>query len=380
MAGKKTIFIAIPCLLKGGSEFQTLNLVRALVRSDYRVYTICYFEHTEEIAALFTEAGSEVIFLSDGRSMRPSGIRLIYFLCNNFRKLIRKYHPEIVHVQYFAPGTLPILLFRLLGVKKVIATLHTPAQVFGSRIWVPRLIGKYVTALFLSVSNSTGDELFGEKNKIYDGESPPRKRKYLTLYNCIDHSEIPTATGKAPYPLISCVARLRAEKGTDVLIRSIPRVIRNIPQARFIILGDGDDRRMLEELSGQLGCREVLTFAGSGTKREVFELYLKSHVAVVPSRFEGFGLSALEAMACGIPVVASDTGGLREVVRNGEDGLLFENGDPESLASALITLLKDKTGSENMGKIASERSKELFSFPVFEKKISAIYSELLKDS
>lgn len=96
-----TILICIPCLMTGGTEIQTLNLVKALVSGGYRVVTACYFEYTPEMLARYREAGSEVV-LFEPEGKRIGGWRGALFLYRHLRQCVKRYKPDVAHVQYMA--------------------------------------------------------------------------------------------------------------------------------------------------------------------------------------------------------------------------------------------------------------------------------------
>ena len=114
------IVIAIPCLNRGGTEMQTLNLVRALSQGGYRLSTVCYFENDDEVVAEFRAAGTEVLLMNCERSTGA------FALISKLKKQFRRLKPDVVHVQYMAPGALPIVAARLAGVTRVLATVHQP--------------------------------------------------------------------------------------------------------------------------------------------------------------------------------------------------------------------------------------------------------------
>ncbi|MDP3444986.1 MAG: glycosyltransferase family 4 protein, partial [Ignavibacteria bacterium] len=164
---EKKVLIAIPCLLLGGTEYQTLNLIKALRESGYDVQVLCYFEYDDRMVAYMREAGADVILMSE------SGIRPVKFLpklsalYQGFRNALKTYKPDIVHVQYMAPGSLAILLFKLLGAKKTIATAHTPGHIYKNKA-VPRFITRYMTDLFLCVSKSSEQAFFDTEPHLYE--------------------------------------------------------------------------------------------------------------------------------------------------------------------------------------------------------------------
>ncbi len=145
----------------------------------------------------------------------------------------------------------------------------------------------------------------------------------------------------AAEPRILCAGRLTSQKGVDVIIRAMPIVLRAFPNAKLDIVGQGPDRTRLERLAWSLKLATHVRFHGylPGAARD--QLAAQAWVAVCPSAFEGWGVSAVEAGARGLPVVASNVNGLRDSVRDGVTGLLVPHGEPIALAEALVGLLGD---------------------------------------
>ena len=125
MAVKKKVLIAIPCLLRGGTEMQTLLLVSALIDLNYDVEVCCYFEFDGLVVAEFKTAGAKVRLLGWTRSLGT--IVFIRTLASIFREI----NPDVVHVQYMTPGLLPIIAARLACVPHILATVHQPGTPYG---------------------------------------------------------------------------------------------------------------------------------------------------------------------------------------------------------------------------------------------------------
>lgn len=140
-------------------------------------------------------------------------------------------------------------------------------------------------------------------------------------------------------PVLGTVARLAPEKGVDVLIAALPHLRRNHPGARLEIAGDGPQRGALARLARRLGVESRVRFLGWVS--DLGAVLPGWDIAIVPSRREGLSLFALEAQAAGLPVVASDAGGLREAVLDGATGLLVPAGQPEAMARSIERLLAD---------------------------------------
>lgn len=141
--------------------------------------------------------------------------------------------------------------------------------------------------------------------------------------------------------LITAVGRLTAQKGFDDLIKAYANIRRSIPASKLLVVGDGYMRGELESLSNQEHVKDSTIFAGFISEADLVGVLKSSDVVVVPSRFEPFGIIALEAMAAGAPVVVSRVGGLAEIVDDSVDGLEVEPNNPVAIAEATVRVLSD---------------------------------------
>lgn len=152
--------------------------------------------------------------------------------------------------------------------------------------------------------------------------------------------------------IVFFIGRHVHEKGVDVLLGVVPKILHHCPQAKFIIAGTGPMHDSLKSQAYQMGIAHKVLFAGFIDDKTRNSLYKLADAAVFPSRYEPFGIVALEAMAAGAPCVVSDVGGLREIVRHGETGLTFYAGNSNSLADNVLTLLHDRHSASMMKKLA----------------------------
>ncbi|MGH2711652.1 MAG: glycosyltransferase family 4 protein [Actinomycetota bacterium] len=144
-------------------------------------------------------------------------------------------------------------------------------------------------------------------------------------------------------PTVLFAGRLEYEKGVQTLLEALPRIAREVPGVRLLIAGNGTYRPELERLAAELELDGLVSFEGFVDESRLRSLYRSADIAIVPSLYEPFGLVVLEAMASGTPVVASDTGGLCEILTHDVTGLLFSSGDAAELASTAVRVLKDQT-------------------------------------
>lgn len=203
--------------------------------------------------------------------------------------------------------------------------------VFLSERSVPWL---YRKKRFLAVSESTKEELL--KRGI-----PEEKIK--VIYCGIDHQvfRVNPDLKKDPVPTILYLGRLKKYKRVDLLIKALPLVINGVPETRLVIVGEGDYKPELQNLTRNLELEDKVIFTGFVDGKTKVEWLHRAWVTVYPSIKEGWGLTNIEANACGTPAIASDVPGLRESVLPGKTGFLFRYGDEQDLADKIIRIITD---------------------------------------
>ena len=334
-----TILICIPCLLTGGTEIQTLNLVQSLVMSGHRVITVCYFEYSLEIVSRFQHAGSEVVCLSkDG--IRIGSWKGIIFLYKGLRKILKQYRPEVAHVQYMAPGAIPILLLHLLGMHQIIATAHTAADIYPN-LRLVHFVQQHCVRAFTCITELAERSFFGT-SQLYSEKTLLKKRNHFTIYNALPAGiSISQQAKKQDQPLtIGVVSRLESIKGMDLVVSAFEQVKACHSKMQLLIVGDGSLRKQMEVQVHNAGLEKAVEFAGRQPQEKLSSYYDRIDILLMPSRSEGFGLTAIEGMAHGCVVVASRTGGLPEVVRDGEVGLLHEPEQVKDLVTQINKLIE----------------------------------------
>jgi len=206
------------------------------------------------------------------------------------------------------------------------------AMYVGLGEWIVR--HTYRSVPFCAVSESTADEL------VANGFPAGRVR---IVHNAVDHGVYKPSESVRRVPgRIVYLGRVKKYKGIDFLVRALAAVRREIPHAHLVVVGRGDDLPRLEALAAELDLQEAVRFAGFVDTGEKVRLLREAEVMATPSPKEGWGVTTIEANACGTPVVASDVPGLRDAVRDGETGLLVPYGDVDALAEALRRVLGDQ--------------------------------------
>jgi len=163
------------------------------------------------------------------------------------------------------------------------------------------------------------------------------------------------SAGRFETPTLLYLGRLKRYKRVDLIIDAVAAMRTQGVPVTFLVAGEGDDRPRLERRARRLGLgQDELRFLGFATEEEKLVLFQRAWVHVLTSSIEGWGISNLEASACGTPIVASDSPGLRDSVREGQTGFLVPHGDVDALAGRLKQLLSDPGLRERMGKAGRE--------------------------
>lgn len=189
------------------------------------------------------------------------------------------------------------------------------------------------------------------------------------------HRSARRALGLAPEaPVIGTVGNFTAKKDHASLLAATARLVDEHPGIRLVLVGSGPLEDELRARARALGIEGTVVFAGS--RDDVFDLLPALDVFTLSSRFEGLPIALLEAMACGVPPVATRVGGIPEVVTDGRDGSLVEPGDPEALATVLGKLLADPVARQEMGAQAARRA-AAFDLSHAVRRIEAVYDRAL---
>jgi glycosyltransferase involved in cell wall biosynthesis len=200
------------------------------------------------------------------------------------------------------------------------------------------------------------------------GVNPPR---HYTIYNGVDVNHfkpvddvesVRKILGLANRTVVLYVGRLTRSKGLEYLIRCIPEVRREIRNLTLVICGKGESREPLAKEVSTLGLQDIVEFRGEVSEQLLPLYYGASNVVVLPSLFEAMPIVLLEAMSMARPLVASNVGGVPEVVQDGVTGLLVPPQDPSALARAIVTVGADGELARNLGANGQKLVEEKFTW------------------
>lgn len=195
----------------------------------------------------------------------------------------------------------------------------------------------------------------------------------LLIPNGVDTSRFyPLSKDASHSQTVVCAARLCYQKGLDMLLQAWHLVHKELPEARLIVAGTGPLQAQLLYMARELDLGESVEFVG--VQRDIAAVLHRGSIATLPSRWEGMPNAILEAMACGLPCVATRASGTEDIITHGVNGLLVEPEDYQGLAQALLVLLRDPALSSAYGKAARERIEQDYAL----EHITGIYLELYK--
>ena len=286
-------------------------------------------------------------------------------------RLLRRERPDILHANSSKAGALGRLAAFLTGVPIRIFTVHGWAFAAHSGVsarlyrWADRLVRPLTTTTICVSERELAAGL---------AAGTCAAERAVVILNAVDVTGSPRSKPvDRKRPLIVSVGRLKAPKDFPTLVRALGKLTPDSFEA--VIVGEGPDRGRLEEEIEALGLGERVRLAGE--RRDVPELLAGADVFVLSSNSEGMPVSVLEAMAAGLPVVASRVGGVPEQVTDGETGLLVEPGDPDELAAALARLNHDPELRRRLGAAARARAERAFDLEPFRRAHVELYSREL---
>jgi len=359
--------VVVDSLEVGGAERHVVDLAVALRRKGHGVTVAC--SATGGLSNLLDGANVPVRVLLDRLAKR----RVSVTYARGLRRLVREQRFDLVHAHIYASAAASALATVGTGVPLVV-TEHTEGAWQGRHA---RLVSRLIYRRARSVI-AVSSPIRGHLLQRYG--VPPEKISFIPNAVIPASGREPGTTSTLPDerregPLVGVVARLQPEKGVANFLKAAARVSAACPVARFLVVGDGPLREELLRLADRLGLRERVRFLGH--RADARELVGLLDVLVVPSLTEGTPLIVLEAMAAGVPVVASDVGGIPDQVRHAREGLLVPPDDTIALGEALLGLLRDPDRARRLGEAGRRRAGSEFSHAVMMRKIEAVYEAVL---
>lgn len=182
---------------------------------------------------------------------------------------------------------------------------------------------------------------------------------------------------KKPYRIITTASADVPLKGLKFLIEAMTEIIEEIPEAHLMVLGRAKKEGDIAKQISRLNLEEKISFRSGLSQSEVVSLYLSSHICVIPSLYEGFGFGAGEAMACGLPLISTQSGGLKEVI--GQEAVIIEAGSSEAIVKAVKDLFSNKEKQLALSRAGRKRMEKEFNWMKAAEAYEKIYSKTIKE-
>ena len=365
MNARPRIVLLVTLAETGGAQTYVNELVKGLA-GEYDVIVAAHgpgFLRDSAVAA-----GADFVALRHVR--RPVAPRDLLGVVE-LTLLLRRLQPQIVHASSSKAGVLGRVAARLAGVPVRVFTVHGWASSAhtGKRARLYRLAERAVRPLTTATICVCESE---RAAGVAAGACDPRRT--FVIYTGIDATPRPRARPGEGVPAIVSVGRFQAPKDAISLVRALA-VLGG--EHRAALVGDGPDRAAAVTEARRLGVEDAVGFEGE--RHDVPEILASSHIFVLSSRSEALPVSILEAMAAGLPVVATRVGGVPELVVDGETGLLVPAGDTRALAAALQRLVDDPDLRVRLGAAGRARVEEHFRLDSFLEAHRNLYARMLAE-
>lgn len=354
----------------GGTESQLVEILKGMDRDRFKPHILC-FERKGSLLGAVERLGIEIHVLGIRRTL---SLRTFKALRRAAAWAERK-EVRVVHTFHFHGALYGAVMKRMCpGLRLIVCEqgLTEPNRLrhrMGRRFYYP-----------LADVILTNCEAVRQVIAARDGLDPGRIR---VIYGGVDMEKFsPGPDGRGgdrsgDEYVIGCVGRLHPDKGQLLLAEAAPEILREIPEARIVVVGDGPQRGLLEEAIERRGIGSRFTLLGD--RQDVPALLPTFDLVVLPSMNEGFANAALEAMACGVPVVASDAGGNTETVLDGRTGLTFPRGDARALGSAIARMAADRAGAAALAEAARRRVIKEFGVDSLVRRHQELYGEMVQE-
>jgi len=291
---------------------------------------------------------------------------------------IKKEKPDIIHAnnRIFFTTICGVILKKIVG-KPLVITLH-----LGPMFLDEKVLNFFVNVYEKTISRwiiTNSDKIITVSNAVmrHALNLGASYEKIKVIPNGVDLKEFnPGEYRKTEEKRIVFVGRLFPNKGIQYLIEAAPVILSRYPNVEFIIIGKGPMEAELKKLIGRLNLEHAFRFLG--IVPSVSEIMRQCNIFVRPSLTEGMPLTILEAMACGLPVIASKIPGTSEIVKDGETGILIKPGDVKQLSNAIIKLIEDEDYARRIKERAYEFIKNHYSWDRIAEEYLKTYNEVLK--
>ncbi len=373
-ASRWRVFYFVDSFEIGGTETQAVELALRMSQAGHAVTMGALQAKGPLLDRLRGSAVAVEQFYPRGGLDSPGGLLEMLRLS----RYLRRHRFDVVHTHDLWSNLMGVVAAKLARVPAIVCSqrdLSHDAWYQGARRAWLRRIQKWSDAVLVN-SGAIGDDLVSR-----DGFNPSKIR---VIHNGV---EVPRFLGdrglrQTLFPsldackFIVLVGNMHTDvKGQDVLIAAAPAVLREFPDTRFVLVGDGAQRHVFEEMATEAGVNDEFLFLGR--RADVADILAGCDLAVLPSRAEGFPNAVLEYLAAGLPTIATRVGGTPELIEDGVTGMLVPPEDSSALSSAILSLLRAPENARRIALNGHESAVQKFSFERMTGVVEALYTELL---
>ena len=368
LSRKKTLKIVIvvfsfPPNWVGGTEIATYNIAKHLSENCHDVHVITSLD--KGMQEVSSEFGFKVHRLSYNKINRF--LKVIQFWYKIFFRIYR-IKPDIVHIQAVGNG-MPAFFAKLV--------FKVPYVVWGqgNDVYLSWPFKKAISKIVLS----NADFVIALTDHMKEKMQEICMRPVKVISNGIDIKKFHSDKKRESISelTIMFVGRLDPIKGVKYLIQAMS-IVKNYQNIKLIVIGDGEEKKELKELVSMLNLSDCVYFTGLIDNEKIPEYMSQADIFVLPSLSEGFPVASLEAMASGLPIVATNVGGLPDIIEDGVNGYLVEPRNPVQLAEKITLLLKDNDLRLNISKANREKAKK-YDWSYVVGQLEDVYYSLCKD-
>lgn len=361
----------------GGAELQIFLLSKFLNKEKFEPILACSnYSSLDKWCENFQKENFRIIRMNVKHKHDPRH----YF---QLRKILREEKINILHLHIWNPASCRYAFGAAKSLKiPVITTEHDPFKLSALKDFFKRKALHEVKKIITVSKNNAKilKEIYPEyRDKIaviHNGIDITWWQSQLLRFTEEDRREIKEEKflARENTLIITSIAELHERKGLKYLIEAVGELVAKYPNIKLVIIGEGSERNNLENLIGKLKLENHVVLLGR--QKEIPKLLKSSDIFVLPSRREAFGLVNAEAMITGLPIVASNVGGISEIVEDDESGILVEPENSRELAKALRKLISSESLRENMAKVGQKIVAENFSAKVMAEKYEKIYENI----
>jgi len=369
--GKINVVHLVEELTIGGLEKTLTAVVLNLNKKKYNVSVWCLREGGFFADKLVKE-GIDVNILHISTSRNPLSIYKLY-------RLLKSHKFDIIHTHAYSAGTIGRISAFLAGIPVIISHNHSIYDYYNKYYHFVEWLLSLITDRVICISEVV--------NRFANETQRINAKKLITIHNGIDDvcpvtekrsSDLKKELGlPINHSVICTIAHLEEHKGLKYLLESASLLLASRRDISFLFVGVGALERKLKKLCVDLKIEKNVIF--SGERSDIPEILFSIDIFVLPSLREGLPLTILEAMACGKPVIATNVGGIPEIVVDGVSGILVSPKDPEALFRAMDELLNDRAKLTKMGHHGERVCEESFSSNAMIEKIENLYDSLLSE-